>query len=194
MDVRKIKISPQGILVTAPKLPADIVAPKKAATIKVSLTPRAYTDRSKQGLNGHWKFDEPLSVNLESGFVYLIVDLLEDKMYIGKKHFMGAGEKNRWQESNWKWYTSSNKHLIESAKKNGKECFEYYALEQYKYRGSVGFAESWSMCHAEVFTSNRWHNGLMNKVSWSVKERITDRHKYRLDMIIQGKGHELKCV
>jgi hypothetical protein len=136
--------------------------------------------------NGHWDFgDHLMNPRDMSGFVYLIRDNHSRKFYIGKKSYRGKGKLNKGKESNWKWYISSSKELSKSIQICGKEGFDFYCIEEYKYTGSVSFAETWSLCHVEALTNrDRWHNGLVGKVSWTVKEAVSDRHKFRLTKIL----------
>jgi hypothetical protein len=142
--------------------------------------------RSDQEGNGHWIFDEPLG-GKNFGFIYLIRDCETGKGYIGKKQFRGAGKMNKGVESNWQWYTSSCKDLVAAIKERGKENFEFIALEQYVNRGTLGYAETWSLMHVETPTNRHiWYNLLVNKISWPVKEAITDRHKKRIRDVLEG--------
>lgn len=190
--IKKVLVNDEGEIVEkkkSPKLPDDL--PRRQSTgiktIKVSLTQTARTKRKDYSGNGHWEFEEPLGQNGEFGFIYLIHDNTLDKWYIGKKQFLGTGQKNKGLPTNWQWYTSSCKELCESIKRNGKEAFSFYVLEQYRIRGSLGFAETWSICYVEALANrDKWYNGLINKVSWNVKEGITARHKSRLKLILEG--------
>lgn len=141
---------------------------------------RTRTNRADYSKNGHWIFDEPLDKR-NAGFIYMIRDIELGKGYIGKKQFVGAGKLNRGVESNWMWYTSSCKDLVAAIKKRGKDNFEYLVLEQYKTKGALSYAETWTLMAAETPTNRHiWYNLLVNKVSWNVKEAITARHKERL--------------
>lgn len=188
--IKKVLVNSEGEIIEqkkSPKLPDDL--PRKPSTgvrnIKVSLSSTSRTKRKDYSGNGHWQFEEALGQNGEFGFIYLIHDTINDRMYIGKKQFLGTGKKNKGVPSNWQWYTSSCKELCESIKANGKEHFKFFVLEQYRIRGSLGFAETWSICHVEALANrDKWYNGLINKVSWNVKESITERHKERLKAIL----------
>ena len=138
--------------------------------------------RADYGENGHWIFPEPLNIK-NAGFIYLIRDIELGKGYIGKKQFVGSGKLNRGVESNWPWYTSSCKDLVSAIKERGRDNFEYLVLEQYKTKGALSYAETWTLMAAETPTNRDiWYNLLVNKVSWVVKEPITARHKERLRM------------
>lgn len=195
MPIKCVLVDSQGTIVKSPspKLPADI--PNKPATgIRiVKLTPeRTRTNRSNQAPNGHWIFDDILGQAGEFGFIYLIHDTCNDMMYIGKKQFRGSGKLNKGVESNWKWYTSSCKALQEAIKTYGKEMFKFYVIEQYKIRGTLGYAETWSLMHCETPANrNKWYNSLVNKISWPVKENISDKHRKRLHAISTHQLHLL---
>lgn len=154
---------------------------KAADLLLEANTPKTRVDKKTLGPNGHWDFPEQLGTNGAFGFIYLIHDTVEDKFYLGKKQFYGTGKLNKGEDSNWKYYTSSCKELVSSIKRNGKELFKFYAIEQYHKRGTLGYAETWSLCAVDALSNrHRWHNGLVNKVSWTVSEKITARHKARL--------------
>jgi hypothetical protein len=164
---------------------ADI--PNKPTLIKkISAAKTTRVSRKDYSGNGHWYFPESLGGKY-SGFIYVIRDRSTSKGYIGKKHFKGNGKLNKGVESNWQWYTSSCKDLNEAIKEKGKDDFEFIVLEQYISRGALGYAETWTMMKAETPTNrDLWYNLLVNKISWTVKEPITQRHKDRIDMILNG--------
>jgi hypothetical protein len=96
------------------------------------------------------------------------------------------GKENKGQDSNWRWYISSSKELSAAVKLNGKGSFEYHAVEQYRSKGAVSYAETWSLMHVEApVNRHRWYNMLVNKVSWTVKEPITERHKRILNRLVE---------
>ena len=158
IKLTKAFINEKGEIVSSPRppkkntstLPDDI--PRKISpgvrVIRMSLTPRARVAKDLS-TNGHWEFDEPLGNGF--GFIYLIHDRINDRMYIGKKQYVGAGKLNKGVESDWKKYTSSCKALQASIKANGKEMFKFYVLEQYRVRGTLGYAETWSLMQALPF-------------------------------------------
>ena len=130
--------------------------------------------------NGHWKFEEQMGSGV--GFIYVIRDSVLRKFYLGKKLFYGTGVQNKGKESNWKKYASSSKVLAELLRVRPKEEFDFICLEQYKTKGTLSYSETWSLCFVDAPTSADWYNTLIEKVSWNVKEPITDRHKLRLEM------------
>lgn len=168
-----------NIVKKSPKLPPDLPIKKK----------RVVTDDAP---NGHWQFDELMGRSGEFGFIYLIHDLLNNMMYIGKKQFYGTGKENKGVESDWRRYTSSCKALQAVMKEHGKANFRFYVLEQYKIRGTLGYAETWSLMYCETpANKDRWYNSLVNKISWNVKEGISEKHRLRLRALVTGQPHLL---
>lgn len=187
--IKKVLVTPKGEIVEmkkSPKLPDDL--PRKTgmlmklvtlADLNTTRTRRVKDERP----NGHWEFPEQLGGKY-FGFIYLIKNKVNGRMYIGKKQFEGSGKVNRGQETNWRSYTSSCKALQEDIEKMGKDSFEFHVLEQYRIRGSLGFAETWSlMCVEAPANRDKWYNMLVNKISWTVKEGISQRHKQRIKEI-----------
>jgi hypothetical protein len=124
--------------------------------------------------NGHWSFPEAMGVG--SGFVYIIRDHILKRFYIGKK----AYRKMNGTPADWKYYISSSNLMGELLKVRPKAEFDFVCLEQYKTKGTMSYAETWSLCFVEAPTTVMFYNTRIEKVSWSVKERITERHKERL--------------
>jgi hypothetical protein len=73
---------------------------------------------------------------------------------------------------------------IQGNRENFKD-FRFYVLEQYYTKGGLGWAETWSQCHAEIAQDHvKYLNRLIEKVSWRSTEKITDRHRDRLTRLI----------
>ena len=126
--------------------------------------------------NGHWEFPELMGAGV--GFLYCIVDLVLGRGYIGKKH-------NAAKKGDWKSYLSSSVLVNQLLDVRPKEEFRFICLEEYKYVGSLSWAETWSLCQVRIPESNSWYNTLIPTVSWNSKERITDRHMERLDLCLK---------
>jgi hypothetical protein len=135
--------------------------------------------------NGHWNFEEQMGEPGYVGFIYCIYDTVLNRAYIGKKHFYGRGPANKGVESNWRRYMSSSKLLAEMFKERPKSEFEFTCLEQYKTVGTLSYSETWSLCFVEAPTSNVFYNTLIEKVTWNVKEAISERHKRALRSILE---------
>lgn len=82
--------------------------------------------------------------------------------------------------ADWKYYVSSSNLMGELLKVRPRNEFDFVCLEQYKTKGTMSYAETWSLCFVEAPTTLMFYNTRIEKVSWTVKERITERHKDRL--------------
>lgn len=85
-----------------------------------------------------------------AGFVYLIVDTVTSRKYIGKKFFWSLrkmkvkGQKRRKlvkKESDWKHYKSSSEELKAAIKEHGVDRFEFIILSLHKTRAEVNYSE-----------------------------------------------------
>jgi hypothetical protein len=132
--------------------------------------------------NGRWDFPDQMGTGV--GFVYAIVDRELRRAYIGKKLYTSI-LKGRQVPSNWRNYESSSKTLASIMSERPSEEFHFFAIEQYKTRGTLSYAETWSLCFVEAPTNVRFYNTRIERVSWSVSEPISDRHKKRLSYVRQ---------
>ena len=131
--------------------------------------------------NGHWQFPDKMGGNFYVGFIYVIRDNYLKRFYLGKKHFYSTARTAKGVETPWRDYTSSSKLLKEMFKERPKDEFDFICLEQYKTKGTLSYSETWTLCLVEAPTNNMWYNTRVEKVSWSVKEPISERHKTRLN-------------
>jgi hypothetical protein len=148
------------------------------------VVPKVLQSNIKTFDNGHWSFPEKMDKDNYVGFIYVIKDTYLERLYLGKKLYSSFGKVTRGQESNWKKYLSSSKVLAEHFKERPKSEFEFICIEQYQTKGTLSYSETWSLCFVEAPTNKTWYNTLIEKVSWNVKEKITDRHKERLNKIL----------
>ena len=142
--------------------------------------------RGSEAPNGHWDWPFGMMGGKDyAGFIYVIHDRNVNRLYLGKKSYRGRGKLNKGEESNWRWYISSSEELANNVKAMQKVGFDYYCIEEYRGVGALSFAETWSLCMVESPSNkNIWYNVLINKVSWPVREKITERHKQRLQEIV----------
>jgi hypothetical protein len=136
--------------------------------------------------NGHWNFDKQMGEKEYVGFIYIIFDTVLKKYYLGKKNYRGAGKLNRGVESDWKRYKSSSSCLKAHFAERPKEEFLFICLEEYKKKGSLAWAETWSLCFVEAPTTDVWYNKRIEPISWNVIEHVTNKHKDRLQLTIGG--------
>jgi hypothetical protein len=140
--------------------------------------------------NGHWDFPEAMDTRGYVGFIYVLFDTYLKRAYLGKKFYRGNGVKNKGVESDWKKYISSSKVMKEIFAERPRDEFEFICLEQYKMRGALSYAETWSLCFVEAPTSEQWYNTRIEKVSWNVNEPVSDRHKCRLNEVLERMNAE----
>ena len=140
--------------------------------------PDNYVPSASKFNNGHWKFDQQMGKG--AGFVYIIRDNLMEKFYLGKKSFRVSSG----YETNWRKYTSSSNILNSLLEAGDKSDFDFFCLEQYRMTGTVSYAETWSLCLVEAPTTDRWYNKRIEKVAWNVSEKLSEKHKRRLNIII----------
>ena len=182
--VERFKL-PEGFVLPVPLAKGT---PPKAAVVSLEGIIGSRVDARNYRGNGHWLWaDEPLGRVGYKGFIYVIKDTINQKLYRGKKQFVGAGKLNKGIQSNWQWYISSSKELAANVKMLGKEHFEFIAIEQYRSAGALSYAETWSLLHVQApVYRDKWYNVLINKISWAVKEPPTQRHRDRLHAVMES--------
>jgi hypothetical protein len=146
--------------------------------------PKSTAPKRPQFNNGHWIFEEQMGTKGYIGFIYVIYDKVLNRCYLGKKQFYGTGQINKGKESDWRRYKSSSKLLKDIFKYRPMSEFEFICIEQYTTKGTLSYSETWSLCLVEAPTSTMFYNTLIEKVTWNVKEKITDRHKAALQQLL----------
>ena len=102
------------------------------------------------------------------GFVYEIVDLYNNKRYIGKKNFWkpkilpkNSKRSRRVRtrvESDWKTYYSSNKELQLLAETNEELLFERIILRLCKTKGEMSYYEAKLQFEKDVLLRDDYYN------------------------------------
>ena len=106
------------------------------------------------------------------GFVYLITNLSNQRMYLGKKLLKRTktkqvkGKKKRTQvESDWKDYYGSNKELVEEIKTSSIYNYKREILRLCKTKGECNYFEAKYQFEKGVLESELWYNSwIMVKV------------------------------
>jgi len=119
------------------------------------------------GLN--WKYqnkdftDDLIDDNY--GFVYEIINLTNNKKYIGKKFFYSAkvkqvkGKKKRYKApSDWQTYYGSSESLKNDVDLLGKDNFERIILYLCKSKGVCGYLEAKEQFNRNVMESDEYYN------------------------------------
>lgn len=106
------------------------------------------------------------------GFVYIITDRSNNKMYVGKKTFWskktlpplkGKSRKRRKIiESNWKDYYGSSDLVKELLLEHGENNFYREILHFCKSKGEMGYLEAKEQFDRNVLLDDRYYNGIIN--------------------------------
>ena len=120
---------------------------------------------------GHWE-GLLTEATLPFGFVYKIINLTNDRKYIGKKQCLTLkkrpplkGKKNRRIseiETDWKSYTSSSKELNRDIIELGKENFKFEILYWCNSKSELAYLETLLQFKEEVLLRDDYYNGIIN--------------------------------
>jgi hypothetical protein len=107
-----------------------------------------------------------------AGFVYIIHDLTNGKMYIGKKTFWsrktlpplkGKTRKRRSiVESDWRNYYGSNEEIKQYLVESGEKRFYRKILHFCKTKGEMSHLEAKEQFNRNVLTDDQYYNGIIN--------------------------------
>lgn len=131
-----------------------------------------------------WEYD---------GFIYVAYDTILDRAYLGKKKYVTSKGGQRDRQA-WKSYVSSSSTVIGLKERSKTNDFLFICLEQYRASGALAYAETWSLCHVDAPLSEQWYNKRIEGIAWKVKERVTERHKSRLEVVQKLLRGELKLT
>lgn len=115
------------------------------------------------------------------GFVYKITNLLDNRIYIGKKILYNKTKKRISKrekletktrktyvyivkESNWKTYTGSCKELNEDIKKYGVENFKFEILDTACTKKYMTFSEAKFQFKHNVLENDSYNNNILGKL------------------------------
>ena len=119
-------------------------------------------------MKSHWQIDEVPENAV--GFVYVIINNITNKSYIGKKFYHSTIRKKPLKgkkrlrvitkESNWRTYCSSSDYVKADIKKLGKEHFTFKIIKSYDNKTKVNYAELELLVKNDVLNgSDKWYNG-----------------------------------
>ena len=105
------------------------------------------------------------------GFVYLITDLKNNKMYVGKKNFWSIrklpplkGQKRKRTkkaESDWKNYFGSSEAVKLLVEEYGQDSFKREILRLCKTKGEMSYFEAKEQFDREVLFSDEYYNAFI---------------------------------
>lgn len=120
---------------------------------------------------GHWVSKNPVPEEAY-GFIYEIINLVNNKKYIGKKQMISIkklaplkGKKNkrhRTVETDWREYCSSSNELLEDIKQLGKENFIFNILQYCNSKWELSYVEAKLQFENNVLLSENYYNGIIN--------------------------------
>ena len=143
------------------------------------------------GLN--WKYNgEEFTEDLigdNYGFVYEIINLTNNKKYIGKKFFYSAktkqvkGKKKKYKvSSNWQTYYGSSAELTKDVLSLGQENFSREIIHLCHSKGECGYLEAKEQFIRGVMESDDYYNTLiMVRVRKSHIKDYNDRCNARIN-------------
>jgi hypothetical protein len=136
----------------------------------------------------HWKFNDNdviIAPTEYVGFVYCITNLIDGRMYIGKKKLTntktsirtvtlknGTKKKKKIKteiESDWKEYYGSNTELQEDVKKHGAENFSRVIMRFCRTLGEMSYWETYEIFTRHAVPSVLYYN------AW-VSVRVRSNH------------------
>ena len=99
------------------------------------------------------------------GFIYEIENLIDGKLYLGRKYFTKAGtkqvkgkRKKTRKESDWRDYYGSSPRLLEDVEKLGKDKFVRRIVRLCKTRGETNYWEAKLQFANQVLESDKYYN------------------------------------
>lgn len=124
----------------------------------------------------HWIGRRP-DPHLYFGFVYQITNLVDGRLYIGRKQYHKYRKGKKVGEMDWHNYTGSSKRLNDDIKKHGKDKFEFKILRQYKTRGGLVYGEANLLHKRNALTARLegsdkrlYYNGRIDAIKFVPKE------------------------
>lgn len=117
---------------------------------------------------------EPTEEQLKEwvGFVYVITDKSNSKMYVGKKTFWSkktlpplkgkTRKRTKFVESDWKSYYGSSDLVHQLLLEHGEQNFYREILYFGKTKGELGYLEAKEQFDRNVLLDDRYYNGIIN--------------------------------
>ena len=117
---------------------------------------------------------EPTEEKLKEwvGFVYVITDKSNDKMYVGKKTFWSkktlpplkgkTRKRRKIVESDWRSYYGSSDLVKQLLLEHGEQNFHREILYFGKSKGELGYLEAKEQFDRNVLLDDNYYNGIIN--------------------------------
>jgi hypothetical protein len=119
-----------------------------------------------ESISMNWKYNDEDFINAPKGiegFVYLIINLTNDRKYIGKKSFWTRRKdkktgRRKTKESDWKNYFGSCDELNEDVKLLGKDNFSREILYLCPHKKSMSYYETMEQFKRDVLMTDDYYN------------------------------------
>lgn len=124
------------------------------------------------------------------GFVYIIINITNNKKYIGKKNFWERRKdpktgRRKKKESSWKKYFGSCQELKNDVKSLGEDKFHREILYLCPHKKSMSYYETYEQFKRQVILSDEYYNyNLEGKFFKSEKENIYELVEINTDFLI----------
>lgn len=120
---------------------------------------------------GHWLCTQVFSESAY-GFIYLITNTVDAKMYVGKKQMKSImkrpplkGKVNKRRsivDTDWRTYTSSCNELNNDIVRLGKDKFVFEILRFCESKSELAYFEAKEQFDREVLLCDKYYNGIIN--------------------------------
>lgn len=157
--------------------------------------------------NNHWEGLEP-NPDCFFGFIYLIENTVNGRLYVGKKQYWAAtgNFRNRsshistdkwrpeqWKPSDWNYYTGSSKELNADIKKFGKDKFRFIILSQHSTKGDLHYEEIKEQAVRNVLAEKLtedvylYYNKSIAAIKFRPPDHVSDSTREKLSLLNRGK-------
>ena len=103
----------------------------------------------------------PKDISQYFGFVYLITNTLNGRMYIGKKQFYSTKKGKRYKESDWKTYYGSCNELNRDIQISKKSRFTREIISCHETRWETTYNELAEQVKRDVLRDRKYYNGII---------------------------------
>lgn len=147
---------------------------------------------------GHWHYPGEFNPEDWFGFIYRIIDLDNNREYIGKKQLWSVskkavpGKRNRKvtvKASDWKKYSSSSTHIKAAITLKGKDNFLFLIESLHKTKASLHYSEVEYQVDEDVLRAKlpngdrKYYNGMIANIKFLPPEATIDE----IDMSVRQK-------
>ena len=161
--------------------------------------------------SNHWEGLEP-NPDCFFGFIYLIENTVNGRLYVGKKQYWAASGnfRNRsshistdkwrpeqWKPSDWNYYTGSSRELNADIKKFGKDKFRFIILSQHSTKGDLHYEEIKEQAVRNVLAEKLtedvylYYNKSIAAIKFRPPDHMSDSAREKISLAKRGeKNHQ----